>query len=557
MSRHQRFIKPGEMLAIDPKVIHQGPEAFFWLWSDPVKENIYIEDIACVCIRGPLEHHDEPQGGDSYDAISNRVREAFECDESKFVILCVDSPGGVVSGLNECVASIRRMKEQYRKPLLAFVDEMATSAAYALSCSCDEIITTKSGIVGSVGVISTMVDQVEYDKKQGFRFVTITSGTRKADGHPHVPINQDAVNAETKRVRKLANQFFGLVSRVRGVSKQEIEGYQAGIFLGAEAFRAGLVDGIMGKDELFSTLNQISLDYPSPGGSDFTRVKKDPQEGAPAMSATLAAVIKETEEAIQTEKDPKKRKALTIDLSALRRAYKKVKHTIEKHEEEEGEEDEDDEEEEEAKGNETDRKEDSDDDDSKDDVGDDDEDEDEDDDEEDDEEEAAASPYKQKSLVASLKRLTGKRSARAMMGVVQSAFAKATEYDRMSRDVKSLKARERSREMDALIAEGSRRGQFPNPKFAQSLKAQGLRTLKQYLAATKPGTFLTTQESVRLPPDAKRAVSSEDAASVQVTEEMMKAAKAAHMANPKVPVEKFLEAAQKAEYSRLNGQGRY
>lgn len=95
---------------------------------------------------------------------------------------------------------------------------------------------------------------------------------------------------------------------------------------------------------------------------------------------SIANLIAKTEAKIKAEKDPTKLAALVMNLEA----YKKTKHTIEKHEEESGDEDE---EEEEEKGNETDRKEDDDAPPSKDDDDDGDEDDDEEEDEEEEEEE--------------------------------------------------------------------------------------------------------------------------------------------------------------------------
>lgn len=237
------------------------PEAMFWLFGPPPLENEEIDGVTVVHVRGPLEHHADcyvaPDGSrthfvESYDRIRECVAKGFE--SSKAVVLCIDSPGGVVSGLNECVADLQRMRRAAGIPLIAYANEMATSAALAVACACDEIWLPRSGIIGSVGVISTMVSVVGNDEKNGVRVVTITSGKRKADGHPHVPITDDAVEAEQERVDALAGQFYRLVSKSRELPVDEIEGWEAGLFLGKGAVKAGLADGVSGWSGFLATL---------------------------------------------------------------------------------------------------------------------------------------------------------------------------------------------------------------------------------------------------------------------------------------------------------------
>lgn len=224
----------------------------FFVAAPEPKPNDEESGIVTVYIRGAIEHHDEGSGGDSYDQIRERAAQAFE--DGRAVVLRIDSPGGVVSGLNECVRELQRMRAEYRKPLVAFADEMATSAAYALCCACDEVFLPRSAIVGSIGVISTMVSCVEADKKDGLAFAILTSGERKADGHPHAEISDSAIAAEQSRVDDLARQFWKIASKARGLSVGTIRGYQCGLFMGRKAERAGLADGVMGCVELYEAL---------------------------------------------------------------------------------------------------------------------------------------------------------------------------------------------------------------------------------------------------------------------------------------------------------------
>jgi len=298
-----RFIKPGEMLAMDPSRIHRGPAGFFWLMGEGPKPNERRgENVMLVHVRGELEHHKSDIGAESYENILEKMRMAFagqtfddkgavvEGERPAKVALCLDSPGGVVAGLNETQAALLRMKAAAKIPVIVFVNEMAASAAYALATVGDRIVCPRSAILGSVGVISTMISQARKNEADGYDVELITSGARKADGHLHAPISPEAVAAERVRVNKLAADFFAMVSKARGISVDTVERYQAGIFLGQDAVRARLADAVGSLDDAIGAL-------PAPkhgsqaGGNETDRRLAARRGGAEVL--LLAAVANE------------------------------------------------------------------------------------------------------------------------------------------------------------------------------------------------------------------------------------------------------------------------
>ena len=355
----RRAIGSRELLAVDPRAIQRDADGIFLLFGSETPENECVDGVSVVHVRGPLDHH---RGfGDNYDEIRERMQCAFEDDESHAVIARIDSPGGVVAGLLDTVRMIREMSEISGKRSVAYVDENAFSAAYALCCAFDEIVLPPSAICGSIGVISTMCDQVEFDKAHGFNFVTITSGARKADGHPHVAITDAMISAEQRRVDKLAGQFFSLVNGSRGIPKKAVAGFQAGLFLGKEAVGPGVADRV-------ATFDALLAELAGERGSTNAGLAKVAQRGTQSKGGTpnaesemthRAALLKELKAAkasLAAAKDADKpeAKGRVAGLQAALDAYKKVteKHVehSKTHEEDEGDEDD-----EGAEGNETDR----------------------------------------------------------------------------------------------------------------------------------------------------------------------------------------------------------
>jgi ClpP class serine protease len=274
MDDRRYALRTGEPMAIGAGSIRRDADGFFVLLGGPPPENELRGTVAIVNVRGALQHWSSPFG-DSYEGITARVGSAIATDPKPTTIaLRIDSPGGLVSGLNECARRIQAMCREAGIPLVALVDELAASAAYALCCACSRVYAPPSAVVGSVGVISTMVSIAARDEKDGIAFRVITSGKRKADGHLHVPITEDAVRAETRRNEQLAEQFFALASKARGMPASRIDALQAGIFLGHDAKAAGLVDEVGSLDAVLAKLGGAEVEMlgagPAPNAGNIT-----------------------------------------------------------------------------------------------------------------------------------------------------------------------------------------------------------------------------------------------------------------------------------------------
>ena len=172
-------------------------------------------DVAVVTVEGPLSQRAWSCWmfrGDGYDAIVDRARAAFADPQARGVVLRLDSPGGEVAGCFEAVRALRAMARNAGKPLVAYVDEMACSAAYALACACDEIVAPDTGMVGSIGVIMSVASRAGELAARGVSVAVISSGKAKADGHPALPLADDARARLQADVDTLAGIFAAEVA---------------------------------------------------------------------------------------------------------------------------------------------------------------------------------------------------------------------------------------------------------------------------------------------------------------------------------------------------------
>ena len=160
------------------------------------------------------------------------------------VILDVDSPGGEVGGLFDLVEQIGAIKAASDKPLWAVANEGALSAAYAIASAADRLYVTRTGEVGSVGVVAVHVDESGADAKAGLAWTFVFAGEQKVDGNAHEPLSERARATIQADVDRLYAEFCGLVAANRGMSSEAVRGTKAAIYRGELAIRAGLADRV-------------------------------------------------------------------------------------------------------------------------------------------------------------------------------------------------------------------------------------------------------------------------------------------------------------------------
>src|SRR4029077_7902786 len=172
------------------------PSAFFEFFAEPIsRNNALIGDVEVVEISGPVTQHDE-RCFDCYDAILERVGTACARQETKAIVLRLDSPGGHAQGSIDCALAIEAMCVTAGKPLYAYVEGQACSAAYAIACVAQRIVIGTTALTGSIGAAISREDGSARLATNGVRVAVVASGARKLDGNPTQPITDDELRAQ-------------------------------------------------------------------------------------------------------------------------------------------------------------------------------------------------------------------------------------------------------------------------------------------------------------------------------------------------------------------------
>lgn len=233
-----------------------------------------LGDVAVVSAEGPLMQRGGGYYFDGHDAIAERVKAALAEPKARAVVLKLNSPGGIAAGCFAAAGAIRSAARAAGKPLVAFADEMACSAAYALACACDAIYLPPTGEVGSVGVLSAVLSLRRAYELEGIDVQLVRSAPMKALGHPIDPLSDAAVAREQQDVDELARQFYALVAEARRMTPEAVAALQGDTRMGAAAVAAGLADAVCTFEEGVARAASAPPSRPSPATSAGTNTPK-------------------------------------------------------------------------------------------------------------------------------------------------------------------------------------------------------------------------------------------------------------------------------------------
>ncbi|MDH4051457.1 MAG: S49 family peptidase [Rubrivivax sp.] len=196
---------------------------------------------ALVELRGEID----AQGDASAERLVSALKDAFEDEGAKAVVIRINSPGGspVQSGIvND---EIRRLKALHDKKVYAVVEEMCTSGAYYIAVAADEIYVDKASLVGSIGVLMDGFGFTGLMDKLGVERRLLAAGDNKGMLDPFSPDNPAQTAYAKAMLEQIHQQFIAVVKEGRGERlKAEPDTFSGLFWNGEQAVHMGLADGL-------------------------------------------------------------------------------------------------------------------------------------------------------------------------------------------------------------------------------------------------------------------------------------------------------------------------
>jgi len=197
---------------------------------------------AMVDLSGPISDTSEA----SADTVIEGLRDAFDSENTKGVILRANSPGGSPVQSSYIYHEIKRLRELHPDiPLYAVVTDICASGCYYVVSAADEIYVDDASIVGSIGVRMDSFGFVQGMEKLGIERRLYTAGENKGFLDPFLPSKESDVEHVKLLLGNIHEQFKNDVRAGRGERlKDNPQLFTGLVWTGAESVDMGLADHI-------------------------------------------------------------------------------------------------------------------------------------------------------------------------------------------------------------------------------------------------------------------------------------------------------------------------
>lgn len=191
-----------------------------------------------------------------------RTREALDRaardDEVAGLVLRIRSPGGTVAASETLHHELTRWKQQQGKPVIAYLQGLATSGGYYAAVAADGIVAHPTTVTGSIGVVMLGLNLAGLMEKIGVADQTLTSAPFKDAGSPLRPM-QEAERAHLRGILDdLHERFRDVVLAGRGdLNAARLDTLADGrVFTARQALDSGLIDAIGHLEEAVARAEQ-------------------------------------------------------------------------------------------------------------------------------------------------------------------------------------------------------------------------------------------------------------------------------------------------------------
>lgn len=180
----------------------------------------------------------------SVESIKHALEQAVEDKNVKAIVLRINSPGGEVTASDILYNAVKKAAKE--KPVVVYMDAMAASGGYYVSCGASKIVASETTLTASIGVIIETMNYSELFGKVGLSMNAFTSGAFKDSLSGARPMREDEKAYVQHLVMSMYDRFLGIVSEARGVPKDQLKSTVADgrVVTGREALAAKLVDQI-------------------------------------------------------------------------------------------------------------------------------------------------------------------------------------------------------------------------------------------------------------------------------------------------------------------------
>ncbi|MFU6916348.1 S49 family peptidase [Pseudomonas aeruginosa] len=276
--------------------------------------------VAIVPVTGPIFRYanlfTEISGATSTQVLATDIQRALDDPAVRSIVLNIDSPGGVASGINELAELVYEGRK--RKRIVTYAGGYLASAAYWIGSAAEEIVIDETAMAGSIGVIVEAVAQPDGpDKPKRYQVVSRNAPNKRPD-----VTTEEGRKKIGETVDALAEVFENKVARNLGVAAERIPemGDYGGLLVGAAAVQAGLAHRLGSLEALITELAKPAATQPRKASMKVVKTTAELREalasGIDPNTIEVASVGADEIQAARTEAAVAERKRIQ-GISAL------------------------------------------------------------------------------------------------------------------------------------------------------------------------------------------------------------------------------------------------
>src|SRR5256884_4512838 len=216
------------------------------------------DKVAVITMRGLISSSLPGSVTDSMvDDMRAALQQARDDDRVKAIVLEIDSPGGEVTASDAIYSAL--VKAGARNPVVVYMESLAASGGYYVSCGGKFLMANETTITGSIGVIIQTLNYEHLLNKVGLAAVVFKSGKFKDMLNGARPITPEERDLVQTFIMKTYDKFLGIVAKERKLPADLLRNTIADgrILSGKEAFEHKLIDGLGELDDAFSKAKEL------------------------------------------------------------------------------------------------------------------------------------------------------------------------------------------------------------------------------------------------------------------------------------------------------------
>jgi protease-4 len=217
------------------------------------------DKIAVIVMRGLISSSIPGNVSDSMvDDLRAALQQARDDSRVKAIVLEVDSPGGEVTASDEIYNAV--VKTRARKPVVVYMESLAASGGYYVSCGGRYLMANETTITGSIGVIIQTLNYEQLFNKVGLASVVFKSGKFKDMLNGARPITPEERELVQNFIMNTYEKFLAIVAKERNQPADRLRDTIADgrILSGKEALHNKLIDGLGELDDAFAKAKELA-----------------------------------------------------------------------------------------------------------------------------------------------------------------------------------------------------------------------------------------------------------------------------------------------------------